>query len=347
MNSYSRNHWYITLLSNDSKVIYPSNTASSFRNILPVPIELNTESDWEISLQDLYLPLNVANIKDPVTIGYLAPCCPITMTTANSDADFFDADQSPSDPSKSIFSNKQIEFIRKEFLLEAGYYSNVMEILNTISSQYTKLYSEYKAEDRLVFDLQTSYQTCYNKASFQAVPNPTITDQCTCDSPLTIICSNEDLISNVLGFDAGTLEILNDSGYNPCDENEEISQTAQYLLRLPLSKPLVSQKSCRLPQFNRLYIACDLVDHQYIGESSAQILESAFISNNDYKNGHYVLKCGSYSRKHNIRSGQTRIDRVEIKLYSDINHLTEFPILVSDENNHCECTLHLHRKGLA
>jgi hypothetical protein len=46
-------HFYVTLLSNASQKLYPSNTLSSFKVHLARPVDLGSNSRWEVGVCEL------------------------------------------------------------------------------------------------------------------------------------------------------------------------------------------------------------------------------------------------------------------------------------------------------
>jgi len=48
-----RKHFYVTLFSNTSQVIYPDITQAAFMSHLAQPIDLGTSSDWEVGVGEV------------------------------------------------------------------------------------------------------------------------------------------------------------------------------------------------------------------------------------------------------------------------------------------------------
>jgi hypothetical protein len=65
-----RDHFYVTLFSNASHKVYPSNTDAAFTIQLAKTIELGPSEKWEVGLYEItYPPTNVGTIKPAMIIG--------------------------------------------------------------------------------------------------------------------------------------------------------------------------------------------------------------------------------------------------------------------------------------
>ena len=67
-------HFYMTLFSNASQSLYPTNTIGAFTVELPQPIELGPKDNWEVGLCEISYP--------PNTVGTLKPLNVVGDTTA-------------------------------------------------------------------------------------------------------------------------------------------------------------------------------------------------------------------------------------------------------------------------
>jgi hypothetical protein len=55
-----KTHFYVTLLSNASQKLYPSNTHSSFKVHLTRPVDMGSDSRWEVGICEVSCrPTNV------------------------------------------------------------------------------------------------------------------------------------------------------------------------------------------------------------------------------------------------------------------------------------------------
>jgi hypothetical protein len=63
------NHFYVTLFSNDSQSLYPTNTLASFTSRLAKPLEL--VDDWEVAIMEFTHPPNISGQYStiPIYIG--------------------------------------------------------------------------------------------------------------------------------------------------------------------------------------------------------------------------------------------------------------------------------------
>ena len=55
------NSFYITLLSDSSLNMYPTNSQSCFRTKLPKPIDIHKE-EWEMALVEMIIPSQIVNV---------------------------------------------------------------------------------------------------------------------------------------------------------------------------------------------------------------------------------------------------------------------------------------------
>ena len=63
-------HFYLTLFSNASQNLYPTNTTGAFTVELPQPIELGPNDNWEEGLCEIsYPPNTVCTIKSVNVVG--------------------------------------------------------------------------------------------------------------------------------------------------------------------------------------------------------------------------------------------------------------------------------------
>jgi len=63
-------HFYVTLFSNASQSLYPTNTIGAFTVELPQPIELGPNDNWEVELCEIsYPPNTVGTIKSVNFVG--------------------------------------------------------------------------------------------------------------------------------------------------------------------------------------------------------------------------------------------------------------------------------------
>jgi len=67
-------HFYVSLFSNASQTLYPTNTIGAFTVELPQPIELGPKDNWEVGLCEISYP--------PNTVGTLKPLNVVGDTTA-------------------------------------------------------------------------------------------------------------------------------------------------------------------------------------------------------------------------------------------------------------------------
>jgi hypothetical protein len=65
-----RDHFYVTLFSNASRNVYPSNTSAAFTIQLAKTIELGPSEKWEVGLCEIsYPPPNVGTIRPAIIVG--------------------------------------------------------------------------------------------------------------------------------------------------------------------------------------------------------------------------------------------------------------------------------------
>lgn len=69
-----RDHFYVTLFSNASQTVYPSNTIAAFTIQLAKTIELGPSENWEVGLCELSHP--------PPTVGTITPALLVGDTNA-------------------------------------------------------------------------------------------------------------------------------------------------------------------------------------------------------------------------------------------------------------------------
>jgi hypothetical protein len=64
----NRKHFYITLFSNASQKVHPSNTLSDFKIRLAQRIDLGTDEDWEVGLCEISFPPPKAGTLKPTDV---------------------------------------------------------------------------------------------------------------------------------------------------------------------------------------------------------------------------------------------------------------------------------------
>ena len=65
-----RDHFYVTLFSNASQIVYPSNTIAAFTVQLAKTIELGPSENWEVGLCELsHPPPTTGNLRPLVVVG--------------------------------------------------------------------------------------------------------------------------------------------------------------------------------------------------------------------------------------------------------------------------------------
>jgi len=70
MSNLDPKHFYVTLLSNTSKSLYPDNTVAAFTADLARPIELGYSDNWEVGMCEFsYPPNSVGTFKHTTVIG--------------------------------------------------------------------------------------------------------------------------------------------------------------------------------------------------------------------------------------------------------------------------------------
>jgi len=70
MSHVDLKQFYVTLLSNTSKNLYPNNTIAAFTAELARPVELGSSDNWEVGVCELYYPPNsVGTFKHTTVVG--------------------------------------------------------------------------------------------------------------------------------------------------------------------------------------------------------------------------------------------------------------------------------------
>jgi len=70
MSHVDPKHFYVTLLSNNSKNLYPDNTIAAFTAELVRPVELGSSGNWEVGVCEFsYPPNSVGTFKHTKVVG--------------------------------------------------------------------------------------------------------------------------------------------------------------------------------------------------------------------------------------------------------------------------------------
>jgi len=70
MSHVDPKHFYVTLLSNTSKNLYPDNTIAAFTAELARPVELGSSDNWEVGVCEFsYPPNSVGTFKHTTVVG--------------------------------------------------------------------------------------------------------------------------------------------------------------------------------------------------------------------------------------------------------------------------------------
>ena len=351
MASYnSRSSLYITLKSSDSLGEYPANTLTGFRNRMFTPIEICMDSEWTVSLIDLSLPINVANLSQTVCIGFSVPCL-FTPATSNdsllrsTDCEYRDAEENLESrilTETPVSPHRLTTMIYKEGYIESGYYHSVKEILESIEKLFLRLFSEYNDNGNLLCRLTTSYDKFNRRSTLVSEHTNQIryTRSSTNSLYVSMYSSKKEILSTILGLAEYEIESLTSEDYESSGQ-----QTQPY--KVEINNEVQSTKKCRIPDYTRLYVCCDIVEHQYIGSSTRQVLASFVINKDALDSQRLVIGAsGSSARKIEILSGLNRIESIMLSLYSELDHYVPYPTSATDTVDSCECTLHLQRTSL-
>ena len=126
-------HFYITLPSDDSKDIFPSNTAANFKTILATPISLVGE--WDVALYEIHYKRlwHAINPIDAEIIYELNP---------------------PSTPEESSTH-------RASVYLYQGYYSTIEEVVTSLNYIFNNLKNGQKLERVPTFEYNSRKRKIY------------------------------------------------------------------------------------------------------------------------------------------------------------------------------------------
>ena len=272
-------HFYLTLPSDSSMHVFPNNTITEYRVALEPPLSLNSE-EWEVGLASADVPLTWNNIQnhDNQVLFY-----PYRETKPEFEEDrirllhfsevFNPLWQSYTGERMLITEeNTSLDLSRHKF--KAGLYLNIESLLSPINELIDRCLTSINAYERGKRVIWFDYNECtrhvelhtdlYNYASIERSTLQKLVQDL---QNYAIVLQGRELLS-ILGY------IPNDNHYiymTPMLDDFKVELLQKKIISSPMTADIQAG-------FHQLYIYCDVVKPQRIGNVHACFLEHISIS---------------------------------------------------------------------
>jgi hypothetical protein len=282
----------ITLPSTASLKCYPNNKPSYYRVLLPTPLEL--DGPWELAIASIQYPFNWPNfeethvafiikLEDEEDQEYYKTQCKISQVISSQD------------PKHAALTALTANYITqtmtpytdfKVVIMPTGYYQSPEDIAEYLVGEFNKMFKVTGYELRQPCRLSFTYDPITEKIFFEK--------------------------QNISIFRLAT---LNKNFHNNIGS---LSECFQEKLFLSQPNPLQSKKS-KIDKLSSLYIYCDVIKYQIVGDIQAPLLATLPIQGCPNDQCYWAFQPPYY-----IPVNQKSISSIEIKICTEYGDLFPF-----------------------
>lgn len=294
----------VTLPSNSSVRLFPNNKPNCYKTNLPIPLEL--EGDWEVALMDIQFPFNWPNFQeenialvvridgDDVDEKNFKDNC---LRTLQIYADDKEMRKLQKNVEEYLEINNKIPTGIKLIKIPTASYEHVGELASMLTSEFNK--DHYNSKKRI--QLQTQYNSITKKLDF--------------------------IRENIKWFEIISLgqEFCSTLGY-PIDTFNDVL----YVVKPPKTR----NEKTNLDRLNSMYIYCDVIRYQIVGDIQAPLLGTLPIQG---KPNDQIYWC--FNPAYYMPVNQRSISTIQMRICTDTGDLFPF-----DPSGRVVCRLHFRRK---
>ena len=353
-----KSNFVVTLPSNSNMLTHPTNRGHNYVVKLATPINLtsqtlNDDSRWEVALTTLQYTNRFYQLREDVTI-YAVVIVP-DLKSIHTNASFgktiqldvdFTEDMSGIQAIGAIGNRILRPFVKDDtnkdeswfvvigkFVVPAGEYKTPMELARRVAKEFSAVFNIPRYQYRMQAEwVGTGGMIRFTAESKLDTPRKRRTSESASTNPHGIVVDY-----------AGTSRV---GKYNFFLYTEDIAISAPLGQKLIMiddeTSPIyyISPISVSTPTFNTvssLYVYCDIVDHQRVGNTSAQLMDIAPVQGSPGQRAHYVFDPPTY-----LPVNRNYIETIHIIIHDGNEGETLFP----DDVQNVVCRLHFRYAGV-
>ena len=260
--SAEQSAFQISLPSNASMKLYPENRANSYKTKLYKALDLSPSEDYEVALVDILYPQNWPNMFETTELTVIIERAEYANVVAGNQIEIeVGAEGEWSRDGNASATDAAVEGNPLSFSVHRGYYSTMTELGAHLLSQYRRAMEKFKTPD--VGKLQFSFDGLSRRAELTCIPPVGVP----AGYRISFQTETPYLMETIFGFKADDAPTREDGDTRPPPSN------FKYTL------PLVSARPCNFEILSSMFVYCNLVKYQMVGDTEAPLLGIVPLSN--------------------------------------------------------------------